>query len=138
MAHTNLVMQGDCSANRSASATGISLRNPWDILVQDKQITYLDWTDASLAHPFFSALRLLPFLPASLKEHHSNLTMHLRTAYLEPWTIYAPMNRLLEALEYAKAPMRLHRALNYFLLDFTQQGISWERSTVVVICLKAL
>ena len=113
--------------------------NPMNILVQDEWVTYLDWTDASITHPFFSALRLLTyFLPTSLKERHSDLVLHLRAAYLEPWTIYAPMNRLLEALEHATTPMLLHRALNYFLLDFTQQGIFWERSTVVARHLQAL
>ncbi len=110
-----------------------------NILVQDEQITYLDWTDASLAHPFFSVLRLLTyFLPVSLKEHHPNLVMRLRTAYLEPWTVYAPMSRLLKALEHATTPMLLHRALNYSLLDFTRRGIPWERSMVVARHLQAL
>lgn len=113
--------------------------NPMNILVQDGQMTYLDWTDASLTHPFFSALRLLSyFLPTSLKEQHPHLIQRLRTAYLEPWTAYAPMDRLLQAFEHATTPMLLHRALNYSLLDFTRRGIPWERSMVVTRHLQAL
>lgn len=112
---------------------------PINVLVQDEQITYLDWTDASLAHPFFSALRLLIYcLPASLKERHPDLAMRLRIAYLEPWTVYAPMDHLLETLDHAIIPMRLHRALNYSLLDFTRQNIPWERSITAANALRAL
>ena len=112
---------------------------PINVLVQDEQITYLDWTDASLTHPFFSALRLLIYcLPASLKERHPDLATRLRTAYLEPWTIYAPMDHLMKALDHATIPMRLHRALNYSLLDFTRQNILWERSIVAANALRAL
>jgi hypothetical protein len=48
------------------------------------------------------------------------------------------MERLREAFNHTMTPMSLHRALNYYLLDFTRLGIAWERSPVVANSLRGL
>jgi hypothetical protein len=78
---------------------------------------YFDWSDSSLAHPFFSAANFLEFddIPHTLLPI-SDLRTRLRDAYLEPWTIYEPIERLAAAFTLAQQVAPVHHALTYHLL----------------------
>jgi hypothetical protein len=94
----------------------------------------VDWSDASLSHPFFSpwffheaddyffqaveAGKRLAALP--------DLRARLRRAYLEPWTVCEPMPRLQEALALAQDLAGLHYALLYHRLILPGMEIQWE------------
>jgi hypothetical protein len=76
------------------------------------EYVFFDWSDCSVAHPLLSifiplrwARYLLDFDEAALDR--------LRDAYLEPWTEYAPMRRLREALPLACRFAKLSRALTW-------------------------
>ncbi len=69
-------------------------------------IIFFDWTDASLAHPFFDLLSL-----NWEKDEHKREAM--LTAYLEMWTEYESMERLREAWKLANILERLHQAVSY-------------------------
>src|SRR5262249_18516699 len=109
--------------------------NPFNIRVAGERVYYLDWTDSAVSHPFFSLARLLLFIPTALSSDHPLIhpaaALRLRDAYLEPWTAYEPMDRLIAALALAQPLAALARALNYSQLDFTRRGIDWECSAVV-------
>jgi hypothetical protein len=79
---------------------------------------------------FFTIENLLPGL-SSLKAKYPDAPSRLRQAYLEPWVQYAPMDQPRQAFHHAFLPMLMQRALFYSQLPFTQQGLAWERSTVV-------
>jgi hypothetical protein len=78
------------------------------------------------------------FLTPTIKANYPDVFARLRLAYLEPWTEYASMERLLHVFDQALLPMLMQRALFYSQLPFTQQGFIWERSTVVPNQLRAL
>lgn len=70
------------------------------------QTIYFDWTDACVAHPFIDLHSLM-----WVKDEASRET--ILTAYLEPWTIFAPMDRLREIFRLAYALLPLHHAVSY-------------------------
>jgi Phosphotransferase enzyme family len=55
---------------------------PSNVFVTRTRSRIIDWTDASIAHPFFS---LLPMRLAFGFDRRRSGLEHLRTAYLEPW-----------------------------------------------------
>jgi hypothetical protein len=87
---------------------------------------YLDWSDSSLAHPFFSLSQLMMeatvLLPASSRESRRRL----RDNYLAPWRGHASRNTLIRAFEVARvlAPVHLAAIVHAELLPAT--GHRWE------------
>jgi hypothetical protein len=88
-----------------------------NIIVGPGGPVFLDWTDASIAHPFFS---LYPLLAAGGAEEEND--GDVRGAYLEPWRERLPGVPLEEAFEEAQVPAALHHAVNYhrFILPMTR------------------
>lgn len=72
-----------------------------NVLISDNNIiTFNDWGDTNITHPFFS---LGSWLDSASRNHHlhkKDPRYHiLCTAYLEAWRAYAPMDKLFEAFE---------------------------------------
>ena len=67
---------------------------------------FFDWTDANLTHPLLS-------LPLGTFETGPWGDAVIMDAYLEPWTRFAPLERLCEALKDAQPLAELHRAIHY-------------------------
>jgi len=67
---------------------------------------FFDWTDANLTHPLLS-------LPLGTFETGPWGDQAIMDAYLEPWTRFAPLERLREALKDAQPLAELHRAIHY-------------------------
>lgn len=72
--------------------------SPRNIFVTADNYLYFDWSDSCISHPFFDLIRFLyeieidfPGVP--------DIRDRLRDAYLEPWTIYAPIDRLISVFE---------------------------------------
>lgn len=57
----------------------------------------LDWAESCIAHPFFSLMMMLRYAKFLFKADDAVLAQ-LTAAYLEAWTIFEPMERLLELL----------------------------------------
>lgn len=117
--------------------------NPFNIKVNHGGVCFFDLTDSIIAHPFFSLVRLLDFVPRALRVGNplrtdDRLSSGLRSAYLEAWTSNTTRKQLERALQLAGPLAGIARALNYARLPVTQNQIQWERSHVVPSYLKAL
>jgi hypothetical protein len=99
----------------------------WDsnVYVANDRIAFIDWTDASLAHPFFSLMPLLvsaewdPTLSKVLESRQ-----RIVDAYLERWTKYAARERLRRALTLALPLAAIHIAATYWR-DIPQPHSQW-------------
>lgn len=99
-----------------------------NIILTDQGALYFDWSDCAIAHPFFS----LSLFFRSIEQEGwfpniSQVRSRLETAYLEPWRVYEPMNRLLEAFELAQILEILHHAITYhqILLPTIEDKSKW-------------
>ncbi len=106
------------------------------VIVHNHQYVFIDWSDASISHPFFSLLFLhdddapLPDVPDALER--------LRNAYLEPWKAYEPMDKLIEAYELARQIAPLHYALLYHQRILPSMEIKWEMQNMIPFYLRML
>jgi hypothetical protein len=90
---------------------------------------FIDWSDCSVSHPFFSLFFLtdtdirLPDVP--------NVRERLRDAYLQLWTAYEPMPKLIEAFDLAMKLAPLHHALIYEWHILPQMQNQWEMDNMI-------
>lgn len=68
-----------------------------NIGVRGDEYRILDWGEACIAHPFYSLTMMLRYAKF-LFEADDAILAQLTAAYLEAWTIFEPMARLLELL----------------------------------------
>ena len=109
----------------------------WQVMVEDGRSRFIDWSDASISHPFFSLwfmLEELQYGAPSMVDHWASL----RDAYLRPWTRFEPMNRLIEAFELSRPLASLHQAAIYHDTIMPAAEIGWEWERMVPYCLKRL
>lgn len=100
--------------------------HPSNIQVTDESHVYFDWGESSVAHPFFSLGSLEYYLEYVLPDMRDMRT-RLRDVYLEPWTAYEPMERLLEAFELARPLSALHTAFTiYRIISSLEAAAKWE------------
>lgn len=110
-------------------------------MASDERIIFIDWSDASLSHPFFSLNFFYDTEAEEMKTHFSDTRaacIRLRDVYLEPWTIFEPMDRLREAFELAYKLSSLHFALNYHKLILPKMEVKWEMHYMLPYFLKQL
>jgi hypothetical protein len=105
------------------------------VVVGPQGCGFLDWSDSSLAHPFFSLLLFLveieDFFP-----HEPGVRERLRDAYLEPWATLAPAVDLTRAFELAQPLAALHHALAYHTSVLPNMEIKWEMELMLPFYLK--
>jgi hypothetical protein len=99
------------------------------IIETGENSVFIDWSDSSVAHPFFSMY--LFFAYGAEEDRFPTLPdawTRLRDAYLEPWTIFEPMERLLAAFELSQALAAVHGAVFYqqFVLPHLETRQEWE------------
>ncbi len=85
-----------------------------NIMVDGECFGIIDWGESYVGHPFgslFMALRYAAYL-LDLKDADAAL-IALRDAYLEEWTAFEPLSRLLEAYHGAARLQMLSRALTW-------------------------
>jgi len=96
-----------------------------NVYVGADRVAFIDWTDASLSHPFFS---LMPFLQSAEWDAAlacgSPSEARIIDAYLEHWAPYAPRERLRRALALARPLAALHIATTYWR-DIPQPHAQW-------------
>jgi hypothetical protein len=92
---------------------------------------YLDWSDSSLSHPFFSMSSLMAegerLLPATSHESRRRL----RDSYLAPWLLVAPHETLVRAFEIARVLAPVHIAATTHAELLPSVGYRWELQCVV-------
>lgn len=75
-------------------------------VINDGTITLIDWTDASIAHPFMDMFIIFG-------EKDLTLQTQLRNAYLEMWIDFEPMPRLLELWSLCEVVHAVYHAVSY-------------------------
>jgi hypothetical protein len=106
-----------------------------NIAVTGQGYLYFDWNDTVIAHPFFSVQRMLDFLPAPagvprwdgrLQHQDDQARRNIRDAYLQPWTVYEPIERLVEAFELSRYLNEIYQAVRWYLeLPYLEPGCPW-------------
>ena len=94
-----------------------------------------------ISHPFFDTTTLVDvvFDEMNLFEDVPDALNRLRDAYLEPWTKYQSMERLVEAYEVARPLGVLHQAMSYmWILNNIAEDARWELESGLVIWLRNL
>ena len=71
---------------------------------------FFDWTDACISHPFLDLIAIRPKMETSDR-------LALTNAYLEPWTAFEPMPRLLDMTVMAMPLVAMHQAVSYSAID---------------------
>lgn len=85
-----------------------------NILIQEAGFTYFDWTDICVSHPFFEMATISgAYFDESVLKDNPDAEVRLRDAYLEAWTEYMPMERLIEAFEESRPLGALHQMMTY-------------------------
>lgn len=115
--------------------------HPQNISVTDQGVIYMDWSEASVAPPFFSLASIIGYVEHLMPDMRS-VGARIRDAYLEPWTIYEPMDRLIQAFELSRPLAALHyaRSLHRAILS-REAGATWEireLKAALPVCLKLL
>ncbi len=106
------------------------------IVLNGDKCVFIDWSDCSVSHPFFSLYFLmdeeigLPDVP--------DVRARLRDSYLKPWRAYEPMDKLIEAFELAMLLAPLHHALIYHQYILPEMQAKWEMNNMIQFYLKRL
>jgi hypothetical protein len=113
--------------------------SPGQVVLQGDTNIFIDWSDSSIAHPFFSMnfftdlAELAEFLPDV-----PDLRARLRDAYLASWTIYEPPGRLVEVYELAQQLSALHNAIIYHRHILPRMESKWEMWNMIPFYLRKL
>ncbi len=86
--------------------------HPGNILVRGEDIIFFDWAESAIAHPFYSMTIVIRYAKY-VYEYDENALNHLRDIYLQAWTCFEPMERLIEAFQLALRLGILCRALTW-------------------------
>lgn len=81
-----------------------------NIMIHDDHFIFFDWAESFIAHPFYSLAIIQRYLPFFTNEQLNTLS----EVYLQPWTVYASMERLREAFELAQPLGLLCRGLTWY------------------------
>ncbi len=95
-----------------------------NVVVTDGKHIYFDWSDAAISHPF---LDIVNFLQNIEKELPDVADMHvcLCNVYLEPWTIYLPMEQLISIFDKMQPLASLYSAIIYS--EITRRNVAFPR-----------
>ena len=91
---------------------------------------FFDWSDASLSHPFFDLFWLLHSVEARFP-NSPEVRQRLQEAYLEPWTSFAPKERLREAYALSLPLAAMHHAFTYVHYLLPNVEVNWEMADLV-------
>jgi hypothetical protein len=101
--------------------------SPRNIYVTGDNYIYFDWSDSCISHPFFDTVRFLYEIEMELTDVPDART-RLRNAYLEPWAVYEPVERLISAFERCSQTLvSLYQAILDRRLTANLEGsVKWE------------
>jgi hypothetical protein len=107
-----------------------------NVYVGEDRVAFIDWTDASLSHPFLSLAPLL--LSASWDPYLSTVPdaqQRIIDSYLEHWTWYAAPEPLRRALALARPLAAMHIAMTYWR-DIRRPHSQWWMKRMVPFFLR--
>lgn len=108
---------------------------PTNIFIKDETCIFLDWSDTSISHPFFSVPVLIQAAAESFP-NFKNLGEHLRNLYLNSWTDYEPMAHLVRAFELSTQLAPLHHCMLYLRHLLPGMIVKWEMENMAPYFLK--
>jgi hypothetical protein len=97
---------------------------------------YLDWSDSSLSHPFFSLALLMTEAAGLLPTSSTVSRRSLRDSYLLPWRGIAAADSLIRAFELARILAPVHLAATVYTEMLPTAGHRWELAAAVPINLR--
>ncbi|MBP3966672.1 aminoglycoside phosphotransferase family protein [Paenibacillus lignilyticus] len=80
--------------------------NLGNVTNSNARLSFIDWTDASVGHPFMDMFLIYD-------ESDLTLRAQLRDVYLEMWSDFEPMHRLLELWSLCEVMHAIHHAISY-------------------------
>lgn len=98
---------------------------------------YLDWSDSSLSHPFFTLSHLMREAEGLLPAPTGESRRRLRDNYLAPWVVVAPHDVLARAFEIARVLAPVHLAATTWAELLPAAGYRWELECAVPQLLRA-
>ena len=107
-----------------------------NVYVADDRVEFIDWKDASIAHPFFSLMPLL--VSAAWDSELSRVPeaqQRIADSCLSKWTAYAAPERLQRALAVARPLAAIHIAATYWR-DNPQPHSQWWMERMVPFFLR--
>lgn len=87
-----------------------------NVLLRDGRITFFDWGDASVTHPFVSLRTFFVSIEISLKLDEDSFTPEMAALlerYLEPWQEFASRDGLMRAYRLSKPVASVVKALSW-------------------------
>src|SRR6185436_16569759 len=88
-----------------------------NVLLKNGRITFFDWGDASVTHPFVSLRTFFVSIEISLKLDDYAFTPEmsgLLDRYLEPWQAFTTKDALMSAYRYSKPVASIVTALSWY------------------------
>jgi hypothetical protein len=96
--------------------------NASNIAVSEDGYVFFDWAESGIAHPFCSLFILLRVAKYIFAFSEDELTL-MRNLYLAEWTVYQPMERLLQAFDLAQRLAMLSRCLTWqYVVTHTEES----------------
>ncbi|MBA3945790.1 MAG: hypothetical protein H0X37_14625 [Herpetosiphonaceae bacterium] len=109
----------------------------WQIQIDGDTSRFLDWSDSSVAPPFFSLLGPLDDSASGLA-HVPDAAPRLRDAYLSQWTEFATLHVLQRLFDVTQCLAPLHHALIYYLDILPSMEQRWEMEQMLPYYLRML
>jgi phosphotransferase family enzyme len=103
-----------------------------NIFVRDGKITFTDWGESAVAHPFFTLVVMMRGVDNSMGVDFSPEAEQVRDLYLEQWISYTPMEELQINAKLAQRIGYVNRALTWRMsLADMPEGLKSEYATAV-------
>lgn len=96
---------------------------------------YFDWSDSSIAHPFFSLDLFIQDAKDTFADSPEVITQ-LLDAYLAAWALYRPIEDLRAAYTIARTLGPLHHAISYHRFILPAMTARWEMERMIPFFLK--
>ena len=108
-----------------------------NIFIKDDQITFTDWGESAVTHPFFTLVVMMRGVDNSMGADFSPESEQVRDMYLEHWTSFAPMDELKSMAKLAQRIGYVNRALTWKMsLDDMPEEVKPEYAIAVPSYLK--
>jgi len=108
-----------------------------NIFVRNERITFTDWGESAVTHPFFTLVVMMRGVDNSIGTDFSPESEQVRDMYLQHWTSYAPVNELKSIAKLAQCLGYVNRALTWKMsLDDMPEELKPEYAIAVPSYLK--
>jgi hypothetical protein len=105
------------------------------LIGKDGRVTFFDWGDACVTHPFVSLRTFLVSIEIALKLEDYSFTPEMAAMldlYLEPWQRFAPKENLLAAYKLSRCVAAIVKALAWYQTVSNLEGSLREQYTRIV------